>query len=164
MLKSLVTKWQLFLDKKLSRKILNRLESLDRNKWLYIGDRFNRWEFPIEFYDLIPKWYMLGCNVKRAMLITSLTMQRIRTEFGYKEELRAHNVGMKMTNDEFDFWYDNVRGSNNGNIDSYYDRVFKMEEIHWWEDAVWAKISEHLISSQHSDHPTCSEVSEQQVT
>lgn len=132
-----------YIDNKLSQKIIKRLLSTPKDEWLSIGHTFNRWEFPIEFYDLIPSWWSKEWDKHlrdRAFRITNSVASEISKEFSTKEQLRFHNVTIgSMTDEQFEYWFGNIR--NNPNSSSiYYDRMFNIEKIKWWEDDTYSKI------------------------
>ncbi len=133
-----------YLDDRSSKKILNRLKGLKTDMWLYYYEKFNSWEFPLEFYDLIPIWWKSGSNPKRALKVLDLVMKEIKIKFSEKEQLRYHNVSNgRMTNEEFDFWYDVIRTDNYEDTPEkkkYYDRSFAVETIQWWKDDVYNKL------------------------
>ena len=51
-----------------------------------------------------------------------------------------------MTNAEFEYWYENISMTNSKNrtdeaFNKYYDRRMKIEELEWWKDDVYDKLS-----------------------
>jgi hypothetical protein len=132
-----------YRDSRLICKSVMRLISLNKNNWIRYGNKFNSWEFPIEFYDLIPKWWTIGSDIHRASKIIRPIRKIITDTFGEKEELRYHNVvNGKMSDSEFEYWWtirdDNLDGDK---FKSYYDKKFKMEELEWWKEEVFNKIN-----------------------
>lgn len=126
-------------DKILIQKLLLRLYCLDERLWLSFSEDFNSWKFPMEFYDLIPKWWRYKMPIKRASDLINPVMMAIREKFGHKEELRFHNVDRGgMTNDEFEYWYS--IHENGAKAEEYYNRRFEIESIKWWEDDVYEKL------------------------
>ena len=131
-------KWQ---DERLAQRLIERLYTLEEWQWIPAEHTFNSWKFPLEFYDLIPKWWKRGMKINRAMRVISPVMDVVHTKFGRKEELRYHNVHKgKMTNDEFEFWYNLDRNGNN--LSDYYDKRYKVEQIKWWDEETFKKLSE----------------------
>ena len=126
----------------LSKKLMERLNETKKSEWLRIANTFNSWEFPISFYDLIPKWWGKPGMNKASEVITPI-IDRVKREFGEKEMLRFHNVTTgRMSNDEFEYWFDNIStlmGSGK-EVDKYYERLYFMQSIHWWEDEVFEKL------------------------
>ncbi len=126
--------------------LVKKLHSLDKDLWLHIGHTLNSWKFPLEFYDVMPKWYLKNTSMKIAQKLINPVLEEIHKQFGHKEELRYHNVFRgKMSDLEFEYWYDNfsignINGKNRGGGDEYYDRKFAIEKLKWWEDEIWEKI------------------------
>lgn len=131
-------------DERLAKKLVKRIYSLPKEEWIEVEHTFNRWRFPMKFYDLMPKWWLKKWDKQkgeRAIKIISPVMNIVHKEFGNKEELRYHNVYLgKMTNDEFEYWYDFARGTES--ISAYYDKKFNVEKIKWWDEDVYKKLSE----------------------
>lgn len=125
-------------------RIKKRLLSFDKELWLNFGWQFNFWEFPIQFYDLIPFWYRYGCNNKFASKLLCPMNDEIRRVFTEKEQLRYHNVFKgKKTDEEFEFWFSNRIKNNN---DYYYMR-YEVDKIKWWEKDVYKKLVENELVS-----------------
>lgn len=138
---------QNFFDKRLCNKIANRFNMLDKNMWLSYGHTFNRWQFPEDFYDLMPRWYRKGnrgrLNTNRYMTIYRTAAKLVDSHFTNKEQLRYHNVIMgKMSEGEFEYWYENISRINVTDqvINKFYARRDKINEIEWWKDEVFEKI------------------------
>ncbi len=141
-----------WFDAILTKKLLKRLESLDKRDWLWYGHQFNNWAFPIEFYDLIPKWYRRHGRYigDRRFKIINPVCERIRDAFSLKDELWFNNVvNGRMSESEFEYWF----SLRNGNTEtSYYHRLFEVKELKWWEDETFEKLkSIGLVNDPPSD-------------
>jgi hypothetical protein len=104
----------------------------------------------MKFYDLVPTWWLKKKKADRPMRIISPLMDIVKNEFGEKEQLRYHNVYKgKMTNAEFEYWWDNFSNTNRSKPSvfndekhkKYYERSCIINELHWWEDDVFEKLS-----------------------
>jgi hypothetical protein len=136
-------------DRKRANKMIAKLHTLPKENWLAYDRQFNRWEFPMDFREFTPSWWgkKERWYSKRKMAIISPLMEIVMNEFGYKEQLRYHNVFKgKMTNAEFEYWYENKIMTSSKNrtdeaFNKYYDRRRKLEELEWWKDDVYVKLS-----------------------
>jgi hypothetical protein len=129
-------------DEILAQKMVDRLNSFPKEKWIFFYHDFNRWAFPMEFYDLLPSWWLTkGEFGKRRYNILSPVCDLIRFHFTEKQLLAFHNCYMgNMTEKEFEYWYEISRFSSDEVLQKYYDRSRKIEELHWWKDEVFEKI------------------------
>jgi len=141
-------------NNRISRKIIKRLYEIPKDQWIPIYSKFNIWEFPEQFYDLIPMidpycWKGIGykkkCNT--ALKIIAPVLAIITKEFGEKELLRYHNVNYgDMTYDEFEYWYEKVRphinivGKTSIQSSEYHNRKNKINKIKFWEDDIFEKL------------------------
>lgn len=133
-------------DRRRAKKMVAKLHTLPKESWIAIDRQFNVWEFPMEFREFMPRWWMKKRTIERAMAIISPLMKVVKNEFGNKEQLRFHNVFKgKMTNAEFEYWYENVSMSNGNRseeaVKKYYERRRKVDELEWWKDEVFEKLS-----------------------
>ncbi|HNQ42536.1 MAG TPA: hypothetical protein PKL22_10600 [Saprospiraceae bacterium] len=135
----------LTLDSKIpiARKLVERLKSLpdDEGQWIGYYDTFNKWEFPVEFYDLIPMGWTAELSreaMKKKSEIIHDVMEVVKNKYGDKEILRRHNVNHhhSMTNEEFEHWY----SLSSDKQTEYHERRMYIERIHWWKDEVFKKI------------------------
>ncbi len=126
-------------DEYLKRKIIERIQSIDRRQWIAIEHKFNRWEFPVEFYNLIPKWWK-GFGDDQHHDFISPVCNFISNNFNNKEKLEYHNVWNGcMTLEEFEYWW-NTRNTIKNT--EYYHKRSNIQKIKWWEDDVYNKLSE----------------------
>ncbi len=132
----------------LSKKIMERLNETEKSEWLRIANTFNSWEFPISFYDLIPKWWGKPGMNQAAEVITPI-IDRVKREFGEKEMLRFHNVTKgRMSDSEFEYWFDNLSTSGvDKEYAKYYNRKCFIQSLNWWEDEVFEKL-QRLIKTE----------------
>lgn len=136
-------------DKRRANRMVAKLHTLPKENWIAFDWQFNRGEFPIEFREFTPIWWCKKgkFNSERMMTIISPLMDVVEDEFGEKEQLRFHNVFKgKMTNAEFEYWYENISMINGKNRtdearNKYYDRRRKIDELEWWKDEVFDKLS-----------------------
>jgi hypothetical protein len=136
-------------DQRRANKMIAKLHTLPKDSWIALARQLNGWEFPMEFREFTPRWWGKKgkWNSKRMMAIISPLMKVVNDEFGNKEQLRYHNVFKgKMTNAEFEYWYENISVINSKNrtdeaFNKYYDRRRKIEELEWWKDEVYEKLS-----------------------
>jgi hypothetical protein len=105
----MIIKIQNYLDKRLSDKLIKRLNSIPKTEWKRIEHSFNGWDFTCDFYDLKPKWWdsiSKRFSQRRHAVIGELC-SLINSEFGERKMLEYHNVTVgEMTLDEFNKWYD----------------------------------------------------------
>lgn len=133
-----------FQDWQLSNRLVQRLRSMEKEKWIYISHTFNSWEFPVEFYDLIPKWWNQPVHYKRKCKVINPLMTIVDKHFTRKEQLRYHNVFRgKMSNDEFEYWF--YLDTNGLDITEYYERKWKIEGLRWWQDDVFEKLTDAKV-------------------
>lgn len=131
-------------DNRRAKRLIKRLYELPKENWLRIDHTLNRWEFPMEFFDLMPHWWLLKKDMDRQMAIISPVMHIVNEEFGRKEQLRYHNVfNGKMTNEEFEYWFNLNR--NDIDIHTYYDRKHKVKTLNWWQDDIFQKLSDAAV-------------------
>lgn len=131
------------VDKRLQRKFIKRLLSIEKNKWVAINHTFNRWQIPPEFYDLIPKWWGYNNLPKKTFAFIRPIMEIVDNIFTKEEQLRYHNVEKgKMTDAEFTYWYSIERFEKD--IMKYYEKRKYMDSIEWWKDDVFGKIKKAL--------------------
>jgi len=128
-------------------RIKRRLLSFDKVRWIDFGWQFNNWDFPIEFYDLIPYWYRYGSHFKSGSKLIRPLMREIDKNFSNKEQLRHHNVLRgRMTDEQFNFWYDTCslsnayRNSKEDSWDNFYFREKGFKQIEWWKDEVYESL------------------------
>lgn len=144
MLQKIKTKIQLWQDKTLAKKLVKRLHTIDKEQWIRINHTFNRWDFPIEFYDIMPKWWLDESRqgwMDRKHEIISPVMEVIDTVFSRKEQLMYHNVTVgKMTEQEFEYWYD-MNTKDDKKVIDFYTRESLINSIKWWEDETFEKLS-----------------------
>lgn len=125
--KSLPSAYNSAKDRRLAKKLVKRLKSLDEDYWLHFWEKLNNWEFPIEFYDLIPAWWSVGMDVRRAIFVVSPVLWEIESRFGEKERLWYSNVQKgRMTEDEFEYWY----SLDEDELEKYY---IKKAKTKWWD-------------------------------
>jgi hypothetical protein len=143
-----------WFDSILIKKLLKRLESLDKDYWLWYGHQFSDWRFPVEFYDLIPRWYSKrGRYIRdRRYKLTRPIFERIYSEFSVEEQLRFHNVIVgRMSEAEFDYWY-SISCTDKEAERTYYDRHFYVKQLRWWENEIFEKLrSIGLVNDPISD-------------
>ena len=93
------------LDQRLVKRLIKRLHSLPENNWIEYGHTFNKWEFPMDFYSLIPRWWGLK-NMDRMYEVIRSVHDAIRVKFGEKEELMYHHLNeLKSTEGAFEDWW-----------------------------------------------------------
>ena len=136
------------LDRRKAKRMVAKIHTIPKEKWMELEHQFNRWQFPMEFREFAPRlWGKKGkWDSERMSAIISPLVKVVNDEFGHKEMLRFHNVCKgKMTNIEFEYWYDNVSMSNRNRSEDafrkYYDRRKKIDELEWWKDDVFEKLS-----------------------
>lgn len=133
-----------FWDKRLQKKFIKRLLSIDKSRWIGINRTFNFWSIPPEFYDLIPKWWKYNKLPRKTFAFIRPVMQIIDDVFTKEEQLRYHNVQKgKMTDAEFTFW-NSMDSFGEERVSRYYDRADYMDKIEWWKDDVFEKIKTAL--------------------
>src|ERR1700679_943454 len=139
-----------FWSRRLQRKMIDRLWTIDKREWLSIGHGLNNWEFSHHFYDLIPKWW--NKRPRKWVVFLQPISDVIDKEFSHKEQLRYHNVQCgSITNEEFEYWYDHVRGDGrNAEKTDYYDRRRYIDRIEWWKDEVFEAIK---FATPEYEHP-----------
>ena len=144
-------------DKELANKLLERLKERSQDEWLFIGWKFNHWEFPLSFYDLIPSWWNPHCerggkvfDWKRHSAVMQPMSQLIDKTFSRKDQLHFHNVKMReaMTPSEFEYWW----GLSNEDQTEYHGRSMKIEQLEWWRDDIFQLVSD-IIDKQHDKTP-----------
>jgi len=128
------------------QRMIKRLYSTPGERWLEIRDDFNKWKFPVGFYEFAPKWWGVPGkhNGERAMRIVSPVIDEISKVFNEKERLRYHNVVVgKMSDAEFEYWYYNIglrpRLSSISESEYYY-RQMKVRSLEWWKGNTFAMI------------------------
>ncbi len=127
-------------DKVLIEKLLNRFYESPKDMWIYYDHTFNSWEFPLEFYDLIPNWWF-DSSMDRKHQVLKPIAKLVKDEFGLKEELRYHNVQKgDMTDEEFEYWFKNK--DEEWFFYNYYDKKRNIEKIQWWKEDVYQKLVE----------------------
>lgn len=98
-----------FLNKRLRKKLIERLNKIDKSEWKRIEHDFNDWTFPKDFEDLKPKWWDNGGKRirERKYETTAIICTLVYEEFGERKMLEYHNVTVgDMTLDEFNEWYE----------------------------------------------------------
>lgn len=155
-----------WFDAILTKKLLKRLESLDRRDWLWYDNQFNNWGFPVEFYDLIPRWWN-SSKVRKGRRFELIwpVCERIQNEFSRKDQLRFHNVGeRRMSEAEFDYWY-SITKINDEAVRIYYHRYYEVRKLKWWEDETFEKLkSIGLVNDPPSDEKSVAANEEQTGT
>lgn len=143
----LVKKYKDFIDSLYINKMKKKLNETPKDEWLSIYETLNKWEFPVVFYKHIPLYVYDGTKKShdRHYNIIRKIMESIEEEFSRKEILKFHNQigGKYMSDSHFEYWYNNVRRSENSG--EYYRRLFLFEDIEWWKDNVFEKLESCLL-------------------
>lgn len=125
------------LDKRLVRRLIKKLNSLPEDNWIEYAHTFNKWEFPMDFYNLIPKWWGLK-NMDRMYEVIRSVHDAIRVKFGEKEEMKYHHLNeLKSTEGAFEDWW---AKRNSDEIEEHIRRSIKYESIKWWKDDVFNRL------------------------
>lgn len=142
MVKYLIRKYEDSIDNLYIRMLIKRLYKIPTEEWIGIWDTLNRWEMPISFYDIIPIYGYKGTAKSHDRLFKTITpvTKIIESTHSIKELLRFRNVRHETlkSDDEFEYWFANVRG--NKNETGYYYRMSFVEGLKWWEDDVFKKL------------------------
>lgn len=135
------------IDAYRARKIIERLQEINKSEWARICYSFEKWEFPIEFYDLMPSWWNdfvtnnYGKTAREYNIIYPV-IHKIRKEIGRYGVLRYLHVTVRLINpDEFEYWYSRFGEQyNEEEFNAYHEKKRKFKKIRWWDDEVFSKL------------------------
>jgi len=139
-------KWQ---DERVSRRIVERLFTFPKDRWVQFDWIFNQWDFPIEFYDLIPRGYN-SYTMKRKYRVIEKVCDVFRENVSWEVQLRFHNVVMnkRMTDKEFDYWFSLRFDDEKDNKNSiYFERKKQFENIEFWKDDVYERLQSNQLTT-----------------